>query len=318
MDCAARNKYNLPGIAKSIYGVVPTVFERVNAKMRNNTASANPNCESHDSVVSVGNSELISSEDEMLASFLRERNLNRVNYEDSLHAIQVADGIYVRYVKRALDLAIGIPAFLITAPVNAVFGICTFLDVGRPILYKQTRIGKDGKPFIMVKFRNMNNNRDENGNLLPAAQRVTKFGHFMRKYSLDELLNFWSVVKGDMSIIGPRPLPEFFVDRMSERHKMRHVVRPGLECPARIPDNSNLSPFYWKFEKDVWYVENVSFKTDVKLMLELLEMALDMGTRGRHADGNTYFIGYDDDGHPIGLLLARKLYETVRGASDAS
>lgn len=261
---------------------------------------------------SVGNKELITSEDEMLAAFLRDRNLERTNEYDKQRPVKVANGFYARYVKRILDLVIAIPAFIITFPFNIVFGICTFFDVGKPIIYRQTRIGKDGKPFVMIKYRNMNNNRDEKGNLLPAAQRVTKFGHIMRKYSFDELLNFWSVIKGDMSIIGPRPLPEFFVNRMSDRHKMRAAVRPGLECPVEIPANTDLSPFHWKFEKDVWYVENISFKTDVKMMIDLIKMTLDMRTRGRHADGLTYFIGYDDNYRPIGLVLARNLYESVK------
>lgn len=261
---------------------------------------------------SVGNKELITSEDEMLVAFLRERNLDKTNEYDKQRPVRVADGIYARYVKRILDLVIAVPAFIITLPLNCVFGIFTFFDVGKPILYRQTRIGKGGRPFVMIKFRNMNNKKDESGNLLPAAQRVTKFGHIMRKYSFDELLNFWSVIKGDMSIIGPRPLPEFFVNRMSDRHKLRAAVRPGLECPVEIPTGTDLSPFHWKFEKDVWYVENISFKTDVKMMFELIKMTLDMKTRGRHADGLTYFIGYDDDLRPIGLILARNLYKSVR------
>lgn len=261
---------------------------------------------------SVGNRDLISEEEALLAQFLRERNLEKTNKKDQERPVNPADGIYIKYIKRILDLLVAIPAFIITLPFNILFGICTYIDVGSPVFYKQTRIGKGGTPFIMVKFRNMNNDRDENGNLLPAAQRVTKFGHIMRKYSFDELLNFWSVIKGDMSIIGPRPLPEFFVERMSERHKTRHLVKPGLECPVYIPDDTNLSPFYWKFEKDVWYVENVSFVTDVKMLIELFKMTFDMRTRGRHADGLTYFIGYDDECHPVGQLIARDLYNKIK------
>ncbi len=265
---------------------------------------------------SVGNKDLISEEEAFLAQFLRERNLEKTNKKDLEHPVKAPDGIYVKYVKRLLDLLIAVPAFIITLPFNLLFGLCTFFDVGSPVFYRQTRIGKNGVPFIMVKFRNMNNDRDENGNLLPAARRVTKFGHFMRKYSFDELLNFWSVIKGDMSVIGPRPLPEFFVDRMSERHKARHLVRPGLECPVYIPDDTQLSPFYWKFEKDVWYVENISFKTDVKMLIELFRMTVDLKTRGRHADGLTYFIGYDDECHPVGQLIARNLYNEVKGKKE--
>ena len=161
----------------------------------------------------------------------------------------------------------------------------------------------------MVKFRNMNNKTDSDGKLLPASERVTKFGKFMRKYSLDELLNFWSVLKGDMSIIGPRPMPEFFVERMSERHKMRHVVRPGLECPYTVPEGTKLNNYYWKFENDIWYVENISFITDVKMLLKLIKLTFNMKNRGNHAGGLSYFIGYDDDGHAISLRQAKEDYE---------
>lgn len=255
----------------------------------------------------VGNKNLITNEEELFATFLKERNLERTNANDA--KVFPADNTYVRYIKRGLDLLIGVPAFAVTLPFNLVFGICTFFDVGRPIFYKQTRIGKDGKPFIMVKFRNMNNNTDADGKLLPASERVTKFGKFMRKFSLDELLNFWSVVKGDMSIIGPRPMPEFFVERMSERHKMRHAVKPGLECPYTVPEGSKLNNYYWKFENDVWYVENVSFKTDVMMLVKLFKLTFNMSNRGNHAGGLSYFIGYDDEGHAISLREAKEVYD---------
>lgn len=255
----------------------------------------------------VGNKNLITNEEEKYAAFLRERNLEKTNAQDA--AVHPADNAYVRYIKRGLDLLIGVPAFAVTLPFNLIFGVCTYFDVGRPIFYKQTRIGKDGKPFVMVKFRNMNNKTDADGKLLPAKERVTKFGKFMRKFSLDELLNFWSVVKGDMSIIGPRPMPEFFVERMSERHKTRHAVRPGLECPYTVPEGSKLNNYYWKFENDVWYVENVSFKTDVTMLVKLFQLTFNMSNRGGHAGGLSYFIGYDDEGHAISLREAKEVYD---------
>ncbi|MBP3819893.1 MAG: sugar transferase [Butyrivibrio sp.] len=254
----------------------------------------------------VGNKNLISNEEEVLATFLRDRNLGKTNAKDK--KVYPIDNLYTRFVKRGLDLLIGIPAFVVTLPFNVIFGICTYFDVGRPIFYKQTRIGKGGKPFTMIKFRNMNNKTDTDGKLLPASQRVTKFGKFMRKFSLDELLNFWSVIKGDMSIIGPRPMPVFFVDRMSERHKMRHVVRPGLECPYTIPKGSELSPYHWKFENDIWYVENVSFKTDIIMLIKLFRLTFNMANRSSHAGALAYFVGYDDEGHAVGKLIAEKKY----------
>lgn len=250
---------------------------------------------------------LISREEEKFAVFLRERNLEKTNEKDE--AVISKESFYVKYIKRSVDLLIGIPAFIITLPLNLILGLCTFVDVGKPIFYKQTRIGKNGKPFVMVKFRNMSNKTDSDGKLLPASQRVTKFGKFMRKYSLDELLNFWYVLKGDMSIIGPRPMPDFFVDRMSERHKMRHQVRPGLECPYTVPEGSKLNNYYWKFENDIWYVENIGFKTDIIMLVKLFKLTINMKKRGNHASGLSYFVGYDDEGHAISLRQAKEMYE---------
>ncbi|MBQ1372215.1 MAG: sugar transferase [Oscillospiraceae bacterium] len=255
----------------------------------------------------VGNKNLVSNEEEAFARFLRERNLEMTNAQDQ--KVNPQSNFYSKYIKRGLDLLISVPVFTVLLPFNLIFGVCTYFDVGKPIFYKQTRIGKNGKPFTMAKFRNMNNNTDADGKLLPASERVTKFGKFMRKFSLDELLNFWYVVKGDMSIIGPRPLPEFFVERMSERHKMRHAVRPGLECPYTVPEGSKLNNYYWKFENDIWYVENISFKTDLMMLVKLFKLTFNMSNRGNHAGGLSYFIGYDDEGHAISLREAKEVYD---------
>ena len=260
----------------------------------------------------VGNQNLISTEEEKIAAFLKERNLAKVNAASE--KVTPVDSFYVRYTKRFLDLLISVPAFIILLPLNAIFAVCTFFDVGRPILYKQTRVGRDGKPFTMVKFRNMNNNTDADGKLLPAKDRITKFGKIMRKFSFDELLNFWSVIKGDMSIIGPRPLPEFFAERMSDRHKMRHAVRPGLECPRiYVPEGENLCQYHKQFENDIWYVEHVSFATDLKMCCKLIEMVFELPTRDKRAKGNAayYFAGYDDLGHALSTNIAYEMYPEV-------
>lgn len=254
----------------------------------------------------IDNSNLISTEEQKWADLLKRRNLNMVNFKDN--EVHPADNLYIHYFKRWFDLIVGVPVFVILLPINFVFGICTFLDVGSPIFYEQARSGKDGKPFIMVKFRNMTNELDSEGKLLPANERVTKFGKFMRRYSFDELLNFWSVVKGDMSIIGPRPLPVFFTDRMSERHKMRNSVRPGLECPYEMPEDTDISAYHWKFENDIWYIENASFKTDLLMMGKLLKLVLNSKKRSSHAGGLSYFVGYDDDGYATSLKKAQKVY----------
>ncbi len=261
----------------------------------------------------VGNVNLIQYDEEAISDFLKRRNLAKVNASSA--PVHPRRTVYTRFIKRGLDFLVSFPAFVILLPFNIIFGICTFFDVGRPIFYKQTRIGKDEKPFTIVKFRNMNNNTDQDGKLLPARERVTKFGFFMRSHSLDELLNFWSVLKGDMSIIGPRPLPAFFYDRMSDRHRMRSAVRPGLECPRVINVEGEL--YQKQFENDVWYVENVSFRTDIKMIFLLVKMTF--ATKARtSAAGGIYFVGYDDSGRAIYKDLAIEKYgremETERKA----
>ena len=246
----------------------------------------------------------MNEDEDAIAAYLRERNLARVNAETE--PVHYRDTIYTKYIKRILDLVVAVPAFLVFLPFNIIFGICTFFDVGRPILFHQTRMGKNEKPFNLVKFRNMNNNTDEDGKLLPARERVTKFGYFMRSHSLDELLNFWPILKGDMSIIGPRPLPVFFYDRMSERHKMRTAVKPGLECPRVIDVEGEL--YQKQFENDVWYVENVSFRTDVKMLVLLFKMTFSKKVRDVSAVGGSYFVGYDDNLRAIYKELAIEKY----------
>nr|WP_276554267.1 sugar transferase [Adlercreutzia muris] len=242
---------------------------------------------------------------------MRERNFEHAN--SVAEAVNPRRNLYSRYGKRALDFMIALVVLLVTLPFNAVFGILTFFDVGRPVLYKQERTGLEGKTFVMVKFRNMNEKRDEEGNLLPASERVTRFGRFMRKYSLDELLNFWSVLKGDMSIIGPRPYPTFFTDRMTDRHKMRHAVRPGIECPKMISLPNEAERLYnIKLENDIWYVENISFRNDLRMVGKLFSMVFNFKVRGKHAGSLSYFVGYDDDGFALGTREAREYVARIR------
>ncbi len=216
---------------------------------------------------------------------------------------------YARYIKRIIDLVIVIPVFIMLLPVNLVIGIVTFFDVGTPIFFKQNRTGKDGKPFKLVKFRNMTNAKDKFGNLLPPSQRVTKWGAFVRKYSLDELLNFWSILKGDMTIIGPRPLPSSFDERYSDRHKMRMAVKPGLECPS-VDGSSSVRLYQEQFENDIWYVEHISFLTDVKMVIALIKLVFNSKERGDHAIvGGGDFVGYNDDGIAFSMRRIPEKYE---------
>lgn len=229
-----------------------------------------------------------------LAYMLQDANLDAVN--ERLEEVQLPDGFYVRYGKRALDLIISGAALLVVVPINLVLALCTLADVGHPILFKQQRAGKDNRAFELIKFRNMSNECDERGELLPASERVTSFGKFMRRTSLDELFNFWNIFKGDMSLIGPRPLPTFYSHRYNLRHAARLKVKPGLECPPRELGH------YWSWQEqldnDVWYVEHLSFKTDLYMCWCLLRYALDRRSSEARSDGDERgsFLGYNAEG----------------------
>lgn len=234
-----------------------------------------------------------------IADWIQEENLPIVN--ETSRRVPVKKTFYTMFGKRALDIAISLPAVALTLPINAIIGVITFFDVGRPIFFFQDRVGLNGKTFQIIKFRNMRNTTDKNGELLPANQRVTAWGKIVRKTSLDELLNFVSVLKGDMSIIGPRPLVTKYYPRYSNRHLSRYNVKPGLECPPRdltVP----LRTWQDQFENDVWYAQNVSLKTDIMMCANLVRFALDrknVEMRGSALRGD--FMGYDKEGRAIRL-----------------
>lgn len=243
------------------------------------------------------------------ARLLQERNLEKANAIAA--PVSPANGIYVRFVKRGLDIVLSGAALLVTLPINIVLGVLTFRDVGSPLFFHQQRSGKDLRSFDLVKFRNMTNERDENGELLPPEERTTNLGRFVRQHSLDELLNFWSVFKGDMSLIGPRPLPVEFTPRMTERHKMRYAVRPGLECPFLNDTLCDRYDFcHARFENDILYVENVSFMVDVKQALRLVGMVIGRGKTNNYIGTDSHFIGYDEDGLAMSQQRLKNLEET--------
>ena len=237
-----------------------------------------------------------------LADYIRDERLNKVNELQEKELFEYKETFYSKYIKRVLDLLISLPAFIITFPINFVLGILTLVFLGRPVFFSQKRVGKNGKVFNLIKFRNMTNETDENGNLLPAQQRLTKFGKVIRKLSLDELLNFWSVLKGDMSIIGPRALPIDYYERYSDKHSLRLKVRPGLECPPREPIDYERT---WneQFDNDCWYVQNISFKTDCIMLVRLVEFTLNRKNAKMRAQCEKgSFIGYSWDGKAISNL----------------
>lgn len=168
-------------------------------------------------------------------------------------------------MKRIFDLIIALSILLILLPVVVVVGVLIRLKLGSPIFFTQERPGLGGEPFKMVKFRTMLNSKDEQGNLLSDAERMTKFGAFLRSTSLDELPGLYNVVRGDMSLVGPRPLLVDYLPLYSREQARRHEVRPGITGWAQINGRNTLG-WVEKFELDVWYVDNRSFWLDVKIL----------------------------------------------------
>jgi len=232
-----------------------------------------------------------------IANYIARDNLEYVNAH--CKKVNPRDSFYVRYGKRIIDFILSLIMLVATLPINIVIAVVTFFDVGRPILFKQMRTGKNEKAFIIYKFRNMTNETDANGELLPPDQRVTKWGKFVRKTSLDELLNFVSVLNGSMSIIGPRPLLDYYAERLNDRHRAMYAVKPGLECPTPYKVDHPLS-WQERFENYVWYAENCSLLTDIKLLFRLVSAVFDkQETRIRASAGRGGFLGYDRDGNVI-------------------
>ena len=232
-----------------------------------------------------------------IADRLAEERLDKVNM--IVKEAHPRNTIYSRYIKRGLDIVLASIALILTLPINFLMLIITIFDVGFPIFFHQERVGKDGKLFRLTKFRNMRNTKDKRGELLPAEKRVTKIGKIVRKLSLDELLNFWSILKGDMSIIGPRPLVPEYKHRLNKRHSQRMAVRPGLECPPR-KKLDHVWTWQDQFENDIWYVEHISFLTDCKMAINLVRFALDRKSAKARANVERgIFCGYDYNGKAI-------------------
>lgn len=182
-------------------------------------------------------------------------------------------GIYESLIKRTLDFILALMALIVFSPVLLVVWCLVRIKLGSPAIFKQERPGLNEKVFRLYKFRTMTNARDENGELLPDEVRLTKFGKILRSTSLDELPELWNIVKGDMSIVGPRPLLVRYLPLYNERQKHRHDVRPGFTGLAQVNGRNSIS---WeeKFEWDVKYVENISFWGDVKIILNTVKVVL--------------------------------------------
>ena len=174
--------------------------------------------------------------------------------------------MYKNFIKPAIDFVLALVGFLFLSPVFVLVTIGLFFaNDGKPFFF-QLRPGKNGKIFKIIKFKTMTDKKDENGNLLPDADRLTKIGSFVRKTSLDEIPQLLNVIKGDMALVGPRPLLPQYLELYNDFQRRRNEVKPGITGWAQVNGRNSIS---WekKFEYDVWYVDNVSFLLDIKILI---------------------------------------------------
>jgi len=173
--------------------------------------------------------------------------------------------MYCKFGKRLFDLALTILALILLSPLLALLALLVHFKLGPPILFRHRRPGLHGRPFTLLKFRSMTNTRDAQGNLLPDKDRLTRFGQFLRSTSLDELPELINVLKGEMSLVGPRPLMMRYLDRYSPEQMRRHEVLPGITGWAQV-NGRNALAWERKFELDVWYVDHRSLWLDLKII----------------------------------------------------
>lgn len=176
-------------------------------------------------------------------------------------------GVYEKYIKRPLDFLLSLLALIVFSPILLIVAVLVRIKLGSPVIFKQQRPGLNGEIFNMYKFRTMTDERDENGELLPDEKRLTKFGKLLRKTSLDELLELVNILKGDMSIVGPRPLLVEYLPFYTKEERHRHDVRPGLTGWAQINGRNNIDSWESRFALDIEYVNKCSLFFDIKIIL---------------------------------------------------
>lgn len=218
-------------------------------------------------------------------------------------------GPYEKFIKRPLDVICALLALIVFCWLYAIIAILVRIKLGSPVLFKQDRPGKDEKIFKLYKFRTMTDERDENGELMPDSVRLTKFGKFLRKTSLDELPEAVNILKGDMSVVGPRPLLVKYLPYYTEEENHRHDVRPGLTGWAQVNGRNFLS---WGeiFTLDLVYVNHVSFRLDVKILFETIKKVFlqeDVADLSKKEVGSMY-----SDGKT--LRVAHKALDVERSA----
>lgn len=181
-------------------------------------------------------------------------------------------GPYEKYFKRPIDLLCAFLAVLAFWWLYIIIAVLVWFKIGSPVLFSQDRPGKNERIFKLYKFRTMTDERDNNGELLSDEIRLTKFGKWLRSTSLDELPEVFNIIRGDMSVIGPRPLLVQYLDRYSPEQHRRHEVRPGLSGHAQV-HGRNMIPWKQKFEMDLYYVDHITFLGDMKIILETVKKA---------------------------------------------
>lgn len=195
--------------------------------------------------------------------------------------------MYAKYIKRILDLILSLMALIVLMPLMIIIGILVRINLGSPIIFKQKRPGKNEKIFTLYKFRTMTDKRDIDGNLLPDEYRLTKFGKFLRSTSLDELPELINIIKGDMAIVGPRPLLVEYLLYYTEEEKHRHDVRPGLTGLAQVNGRNAIS---WeeKLKYDTEYIKKISFYSDLKIIFKTIKKTI---KREDILMGNEFVVG---------------------------